>query len=163
VGNICLLLLLLLLVALLDVEVAELVDGGLGSDHTEPITDLVLLEELLSEVLKVLLGEASRGLHSDLVAVTGHSHDLAESTSLAVDLYLLLEELLESDNVEDLILSGSSAVDGDLDGANLLHALCRHDCFLTKKTSLIFGYKFIYIIKKKKGIKFDNIYIFLKI
>ena len=87
------LLLLLLLVTLLDVEVAELVHVGLRGDHAQPVTDLVLLQELLREVLEVLLREARRRRHNDLGAVTVHVHRLAERTSTPVHLDALVQEL----------------------------------------------------------------------
>ena len=45
----------------MDVEVAEFVSGLVGGDHVKVITELLLLEVLLGEVLKVSLGEGGFG------------------------------------------------------------------------------------------------------
>jgi len=107
-----LLLLFLLLSGVADVEVAELVGLGVGSDDTDPITDAVFLEELLGKVLQVLLGEASSAADDNLVTLTLDSHGLAEVAGLALDLDALLEESLESSNIKDLVLCRAGAVDG---------------------------------------------------
>ena len=86
--------LFLLLLGVLDGEVAELV-GGLGHGHdTDPVTDVVLLKELLGEVLEVLLGEAGGRSHDDFVLLLLDDHGLAEVTGLPVDLDLGGEESL---------------------------------------------------------------------
>lgn len=50
----------------LDVVEAELVSILGGSDDPDPVTEGVLLQELLGEVLKVPLGDGDVGGHGDV-------------------------------------------------------------------------------------------------
>lgn len=143
---------LLLLVTLLDVEVAELVHVGLHRDHAQPVTDLVLLQELLCEVLEILLRETSRRRHNHGGAVPVQLHCRAERTSLAVHLYALTQEFLlrwdegwkrksdskrrvrekrkketnKCNHVEDLIFGGRGAINGAHHLGNGLHGLLQN-------------------------------------
>ena len=156
-----LLLLLLLLVTLLDVEVAELVHVGLRGDHAQPVTDLVLLEELLREVLEVLLREAGSRLHNHSGAAPVHLHDLAECASTPVHLDALAQELLlqlvhigvyssqkqrwemeglegktnKGNHVEDLIFGGRSAINGAHHLGNGLHGLLQNHAHNEQETT----------------------------
>lgn len=81
------------LVHALDVEVSELVHVVLGSDNTEPVTEHVFLQELLSQILDVsLLESGDVGLDGDLSLAQSDLDGIAEVASLASDFDLLLEE-----------------------------------------------------------------------
>ncbi len=84
----------LLLLVLVDVEVAELVGGGAGRNNVEPVADLLLLEELLRQVLEVALGEGAVSGDGELVAIAGNGDSTREVAGLAVDLDALVEEEL---------------------------------------------------------------------
>lgn len=100
---------------------------GLGN-NTQVITQLLLLEVSLGEVLQLTLGE-SKVLgtgNSDLGAVTGDNNSaLGEVAGLSIsNLDTLVEVLLERSNVKNLIVNRCSAVNDELDGALLSLSLC---------------------------------------
>ena len=98
---------------LLDVEVLDLVRALVGGNDIEELTEGVLLEVLLGEVLEVSLGEADVGLDSDALVVGVDLHALSEVSGSAADLDAGSEELSEVAGVEDLVLDGLGAVDGE--------------------------------------------------
>merc|ERR1712137_1359054 len=99
------LLLVILNLVVDDVEEAELVDTLGGGNDAEPVTELLLLEELLGEVLQVAAGELLVSNDLDLaITLLGDLDDLAEVTGAALDLDAVVEELLESLDVKDLIV-----------------------------------------------------------
>lgn len=127
--------LILILVGLVvdDVEEAELVHALGGRDNAEPVTELLLLEELLgtakhqhctdtifgkySQVLQVAAGELLVGNDLDLaVTLLGDLDVLAEVTGAALNLDAVVKELLESLEIEDLVVDGLRAVDDELLG-----------------------------------------------
>lgn len=78
-----------------DVEVTELVGLLVRSNHAEPVTDLVLLQELLRKVLEVALGERNVGDHSDLVVGTTANRDsITQVVCTAINLDAVVKELL---------------------------------------------------------------------
>merc|ERR1712080_460808 len=96
--------LVLLLLTLLanDVEELEGVLALVGGDDTEPVTKLLLLEELLGQVLNVATGELLVGNDLDAtIAEVGDVDLLAEVAGEAVNLDALLEESGEGRGVED--------------------------------------------------------------
>lgn len=104
---------------LADVEVAQLVGLLVASDDVEPVTELVLLQELLGQVLEIALGVGnSHTGDGDLGArgITADRNGVSELTGLAIDLELVVEEVLEGSGVEDGILDGAAAVDDELAG-----------------------------------------------
>ena len=109
--------LVLLLLTLLTNNVEEL-EGVLalvGSDDTEPVTELLLLEELLCQVLEVATGELLVGDDLDLAVVeVGDGDALAEVTGETVNLDAGLEEGGEGRRVEDLVVGGLGSVDDEL-------------------------------------------------
>jgi hypothetical protein len=126
--------LLVVLVSLVvdDVEELELVDTARGGDDAEPVTELLLLEELLGQVLEVATRELIVGGDLDL-AITDLLDDnvVTEVVGAAVDLDAVLEELLEGGDVEDLVAGGLRSVDDVLLGllsrlASLLGGLRSH-------------------------------------
>lgn len=80
----------------------------------QEITQLLLLEVLLGQVLQVSLGERKLSSDDDLGLVTGNGDLGAEITGFAVDLDSVVKELLEGGRVEDLVLHWLPAVDGEL-------------------------------------------------
>ena len=109
------LLVIILLLVLHDVEEAELVDTLAGADDAQPVTELLLLEELLGQILEVAAGELDVRDDLDLVAADlGDGDGLAEVASAALDLDAVVQELLEGADVEDLVGDWLGAVDGVL-------------------------------------------------
>lgn len=69
------------------------------------------------------------------IALLGDLDDLAEVTGAALDLDAVVKELLESLDVEDLVVDGLAAVDDEL----LRHLLCLLGrCLLHSRISLLF-------------------------
>merc|ERR1712080_654703 len=111
--------LVLLLLTLLanDVEELEGVLALVGGDDAEPVTELLLLEELLGQVLDVAAGELLVGDNLDAaVAEVGDVDALAEVAGEAVDLDALLQEGGEGGGVEDAVVHGLGGVDDELLG-----------------------------------------------
>merc|ERR1719158_165505 len=114
--------LFLLIILVVDLEVSELVAVLGGSNHAEPVPQIVLLQVLLGQVLEVPLGEGSGGGEAELVLLPHEGHLLAKVVGLASDLDPLVQVLLEVLAVHDAILHGVGAVDGELEGQLVLLA-----------------------------------------
>ena len=117
-----------LVIATSDLVVFQLVRVlGLGN-NTQVITQLLLLEVSLGEVLQLTLGESKvlGAGNGDLGGVTGDNDaTLSEVSSLSIsDLDALIEVLLEGSDVKNLIVNRSCAVNDELDGALLCLSLC---------------------------------------
>jgi hypothetical protein len=111
-----------------DLEVAELVGVLRRGDDVKEITELLLLQVLLGEVLEVSLRERKLGGDADLGLVAGDGNLLTEVAGLAVDLDSIVEELLEGSNIEYLVLNRGGTIDGELGNgllAGLLDGLLR--------------------------------------
>lgn len=83
----------------------------------EPVTELLGLQVLLSQVLKVTLAVGmSSSANNNLVAssITSNSDGLTEVSGLSVNLETVMEEVLKGSDVEDGIGGRASAVDGEL-------------------------------------------------
>ena len=109
--------LVLLLLALVTdhVEELEAVLALVGADDAQPVTQLLLLEELLGQVLEVAAGELAVGDDLDAtVAEVGDVDGVAKVARQAVDLDALLQEGGEGGGVEDAVLSGLGGVDDEL-------------------------------------------------
>lgn len=109
----------------------------------QPVTQLILLQELLRQILQVTLGELnSIACNSDAMAggVTGNLNGGSQLTSLAIHLELVVEEVLEGGRVEDGIVDGTAAVDYEFarfggGGGGVLQTLlgwmARRRCYLS--------------------------------
>lgn len=126
-----------------DVEELELVHSLRGGDDAEPVTELHLLQELLGpsvrkitvsispqtypfpqaletdgcslQVLEVPAGQLVVGDDLDLAVTNlGDLDGLAQVADAALDLDLLVQELLEGGDIEDLVAGGLRGVDDEL-------------------------------------------------
>lgn len=118
------LLVILISIVVDDVEELELVDTARGGNDAEPVTELLLLEELLGQVLEVAAREVVVGNDLDLALALLLDDDIvAEVVGAALDLDAVLEELLKGRDVENLVGGGLRSVDDELLG--LLLGLAR--------------------------------------
>lgn len=99
----------------------------------QEISQLLLLQVLLGQVLEVSLGERKLSVDDDLGLVSGDGHLAAELTGLAVDLDSVVQELLERGGVKDLVLHRGGEVDGEL-GHGLLAGLLNLRLLLNLKS-----------------------------
>merc|ERR1712177_34845 len=114
--------LFLLIVVVVDLEVSQLVAVlGVGN-HTQPVPQVVFLQVLLGEVLKVALGEGGGGGDSNLVLLPDKGDLLAEVVGFATNLDPLAQVLLEVLAVHNAVLDRVSAVNGELKGQLVLLA-----------------------------------------
>jgi hypothetical protein len=143
--------LILSLIIVSNVEVTELEGLLVSGNDTEPVTDLVLLQELLGEVLEVTLGESNVSDNGDLViSRTRDSDGFTEVVGTAINLDTVVKVLFlhiiivlmgiiqtcrvltyESSSIENLVVSGTGTVDnelglldsrgGSLDGSHFLY------------------------------------------
>ena len=66
----------------------------ISSNNTEPITDLVILQELLGEVLEITLGESNVGNNGDLVVSRARDSDsLTEVVGTTINLDTIMKVL----------------------------------------------------------------------
>merc|ERR1712157_609689 len=77
-----------LVILIVDLEVSELVAVLGGSNHAEPVPQVVLLQVLLGQVLEVPLGEGSGGGEAELVLLPHEGHLLAKLLVLPPTLIL---------------------------------------------------------------------------
>lgn len=97
------------------IEELEAVLSFAGANHTQPITKLLLLEELLSQVLEVPAREILVCDNLDpSISQIGNGDGVAQVTSAAFDLDALLEESGEGGWVEDAVLGRLGCVDDEL-------------------------------------------------
>jgi len=116
------LVLLLLTLIANHVEELEAVLALLRADNTEPVAQLLLLEELLGEVLEVAAGEVLVGDNLDAAVAKVVDVDVvAQIAGAAVDLDALLQEGGEGAGVEDAVVDGLGGVDGELWGGGLVN------------------------------------------
>lgn len=74
----------------------------------------MLLKILFGEVLEISLGEVNISLEGDFLVVIKNLDVLSEMTNSATDLDALSEELSKGLSIEDFILNGFGAVDGEV-------------------------------------------------
>merc|ERR1711899_650629 len=114
--------LFLLIVVVVDLKVSQLVAVlGVGN-HTQPVPQVVFLQVLLGEVLKVALGEGGGGGDGDLVLLPDKGDLLAEVIGFATNLDPPTQVLLEVLAVHDAVLDRVGTVNGELEGQLVLLA-----------------------------------------
>ena len=80
----------------IDLEVSELIGVLRGSNHAKPVPQVILLQVLLGQILKVTLAERySRGQHN-LVLFTAKGNVLSEVVGFATNLEKKKERLVNS-------------------------------------------------------------------
>ena len=86
------------------VEVTDLVAVLLVSDEAKEVTELLLLEVLLGQVLQIALGHWDGGVNNNLsLALSSNLHGLTEVTSLLVNLDSVTEKLLLQKRIDHII------------------------------------------------------------
>jgi len=86
-----------------------------GCDNTNPVTEGVLLQELLREIFEVPLGEGDVGGDGDAhIAVAGDLDIVTELTGLSLYLDTIMEVLLEGSTVEDTVTSRTGVINDEL-------------------------------------------------
>lgn len=99
---------------MLDVEVLDLIVGLVGGDDVQEFSETVLFEVFLGQVFEVSLGEGDLGVNVDDLVGVRDLNVVAQFSDLSVDLDSLSKELGEAGGVEDLVLNGSGAVNGEV-------------------------------------------------
>lgn len=74
-----------------NVEVTQFKGLLITSNHTQPITDLVLLEELFGKVLEITLGEGNGSNDNDLVVISGDGNCLTQVVGATLDLDAIMQ------------------------------------------------------------------------
>lgn len=115
-----------LLVVLTDLEVTQLVRLLVRRHHSQPVTEVVLLQVLLSQILQIPFGELLLRRDVDLVLHAADLDDVTEVPRLPVDLYPLFEEGFKVGRVQDPVLHRVGQVQGELPSSSLLGLLA--DC-----------------------------------
>jgi len=106
------LLVILLLIVTNNIVEPKLIHALAGADNTEPVTELLLLQKLLGQVLEVAARELLVRDNLDLAVLeVGDADRLAEVSGAAVDLDARLQEGGEGRGVEDLVVGGLASVD----------------------------------------------------
>jgi len=117
------LLLIFIIVLVNDIEELKLIDTLGGRDNTEPVPELVLLQELLGQVLKVAPRKWDMRNNNDLpLTLLGDLDRVTKVTNTVVDLDPVVQELLERGYVEDLVGGGLRSIDGERLSLDLLLA-----------------------------------------
>lgn len=83
----------------------------LDGDESDPVSDLVLLQVSLGQVLQVLTGELGVGHNNNLVALLGDRDKVTQVSWDALDFDVLVQELDVGLLVEDTVLGWSGGVD----------------------------------------------------
>lgn len=107
-------LLVVFLLLVIDGVELQLVLVSLDRDESDPVSELVLLQVLLGQVLQVLTRELSGGNNNNLVALLGDGDGVTQVTDDTVNLNTLVQELNVSLLVEDSVLHWSGGVNDEL-------------------------------------------------
>lgn len=86
----------------------------LDGDESDPVSDLVLLQVSLGQVLQVLAGELGVGDNNNLGALLGDSDVVTQVAGVAVNLDVLNQELDVRRWVKHTVLSGGGGVNDKL-------------------------------------------------
>lgn len=82
-------------------------------DESDPVSDLVLLQVSLGQVLQVLTGELGVRDNNDLVSLLGDGDVGTQVTNVTTDLDVVNQVLSVRGRVENTLLSWSGSVDGE--------------------------------------------------
>ena len=107
--------------------VLELVRVLACGKHTQVISQLLLLQVSLGEVLKLPLWELNVrwGSDSELGTVTRDGNSgVSEGSSLSINLDAILKVFLEGSNIQYLVLDGSGTVNDEFNSSLLCLNLC---------------------------------------
>ncbi len=96
-----------------DGEELEFVDVLVGGDDSQVLTELLFLEVLLGQILKVSLGEGNLALNDSGVLVLANGDNLAKVGLLDLNLDVVNETLDEVSENENVVLNGVSALDDE--------------------------------------------------
>lgn len=110
---------------LVDVVVFENISLLVSGNDTEPVTELMLLEETFGKVLKISLGEVDGSSDSELIVATSNLDDVIKVIGTAFDLDMVMEVLFISGNVKDLVVGRGGAVNDELVSFRLLGSRTR--------------------------------------
>uniref|UniRef100_K3WA33 Uncharacterized protein n=1 Tax=Globisporangium ultimum (strain ATCC 200006 / CBS 805.95 / DAOM BR144) TaxID=431595 RepID=K3WA33_GLOUD len=100
---------------IVDVEVTKFVGVLVRSNDVKVVTQLLLLQVLLGQVLKVTLREWSNGRNVQFVLFARDLDGVTEHTDLATDLDAVVQELLERGRVKHTVIDWDGAVNGELE------------------------------------------------
>ena len=112
----CLLLLILLII---DVEVAHLVGGLVRGNDTQKVSQLLGLQVLLAQILQVTLGERRLSSDMDLGLLPVDADLISQVASLSIHLNSFQQELLEILGLNDVVIRRLLAVQGEFQGGLL--------------------------------------------
>lgn len=96
-----------------DLVEGQLVLVGLGGDESDPVSQLVLLQVLLGQVLQVLTGELGGRDNGDNRVVLLDSDGVTQVTQVAVDLDVVNQVLGVRSWVEHTVFGWGRNVDGE--------------------------------------------------
>ncbi|KAH9093063.1 hypothetical protein Ae201684P_008727 [Aphanomyces euteiches] len=119
------------ILGVVDVEVTQFVGRLVRGNHVQVVTQLLLLQVLLGQVLQVALGERGDDRNVQLGLFAGDLDNVAQDTGLAVHFDAVVQELFERGNVQNLVIDWDRAVNGELQGgllARLLGLLVLRHC-----------------------------------
>merc|ERR1719317_333282 len=101
---------------IVDLEVSELVNVLTASHHSQPITQVVLLQVLLRQVFQVPLGEVDVGVDNNLVLSAFNCDGRSEVVHFSLHLDAVLQELRKVSQIHYTILNRVGAVQSELLG-----------------------------------------------
>merc|ERR1719317_491663 len=101
---------------IVDLEVSELVNVLTASHHSQPITQVVLLQVLLRQVFQVPLGEVDVGVDNNLVLSAFNCAGRSKIVYFPFHLDAVLQELRKVSQIHDTILNWVGAIQSELLG-----------------------------------------------
>jgi hypothetical protein len=112
----CLLLVLSLFFIIRENQVKEsqFVNISRGSNHSEPVSNAVLLQESLEQVLNILSGEFGVRQNGDFVTGSADSDLFSQVTGSSLNLDVFDKEFLEVGHIDNVVLTVQRAVHDEL-------------------------------------------------
>lgn len=99
-----------------NIEVLDGIRSLVSGNHTQPVTQLMLLQELLGQVLQVTLGRGDLGgaeCNRVILTVNGDA-TFSQIVGASIHLDTVAQVLFERVHVKDLVVDRCRAVDGEL-------------------------------------------------